>query len=445
MNLIKTKRFLFRIASVITVLFASIQTARATDGAMRKSATLTQDDVLSIKNGCFYLDGKPFAEISFNKHDLVWALFAAAKKGAVLDDKNEIVRQQDQALADFQAMGLKTIRIFGLPFDNDEFSRVYADPVKREKVFYAAVNKAMDLCDRHGIRVVYSLAAHNFWDRRVINGKWEYGEEHMQDLLRTPESKSRKRLYAFLEEFIPRMKGRRAIAMWEIGNEVTLAADIGDSTKNIREGQRMPTLKDVADFYHDVRGKLKQLDPVRLVNNGGSNMRTCQWNRYQKKGWVTDTLAEQTKAFELLFGSSGIDTMDIHHYPNNRPGGGYPIKGADGKDLILDIYGYQKIATQLKKPLMIGELAVLPLPKDKWEKDADYFENFQNAQAANPWVQRAIDQVVDAGVPLTYWWTYNCERKGYPDLKKGRDDVLLAIIADGNRRIKKKLGTNTDL
>lgn len=436
------KRFMYgtSFAMVVTMLVVGSQMSRAEDAAKRPAA-LTHDDVLSIREGRFYLDGQPFAEISFNKHDLIWELFAEAKKGVPLDDANVVVRQQDQVLAEFQAMGLKTIRIFGLPWDNGEFSKVYADPVSRETVFYTAVNKALDLCDRHGIRVVYSLAAHNFCDRRRVNGKWEYGEEHMQDLLRNPASRSRKRLNAFLEEFVPRMKVRKAIAMWEIGNEVNLAADIGDDKNNIREGQRMPTLKDVADFYRDVRSKLKVLDPLRLVSNGGSNMRTCQWNRYQRKGWVPDTLAEQTQAFELLFRASGIDTMDIHHYPNNRPSGGYPIKGPDGKEQILDIYGYQKIAAQLERPLMIGELAVMPMPKDTWDKNSNYFESLQDASAAKPWVQRGIDQVVDAGVSLSYWWTYHCERKGYPDLKKGRDDTLLAIIADGNRRIKKKLGT----
>ena len=33
------------------------------------TTALTRDDVLSIRDGRFYLDGKPFAEISFNKFD----------------------------------------------------------------------------------------------------------------------------------------------------------------------------------------------------------------------------------------------------------------------------------------------------------------------------------------------------------------------------------------
>ena len=42
----------------------------ARPGTASHVAQLTRDDVLSIKNERFFLDGKPFAEISFNKFDL---------------------------------------------------------------------------------------------------------------------------------------------------------------------------------------------------------------------------------------------------------------------------------------------------------------------------------------------------------------------------------------
>ena len=38
------------------------------------SMTLTENDVLTVKDGLFYLEGKPFVEISFNKFDLFWQL-----------------------------------------------------------------------------------------------------------------------------------------------------------------------------------------------------------------------------------------------------------------------------------------------------------------------------------------------------------------------------------
>jgi hypothetical protein len=40
--------------------------------AQGQPAQLSRDDVLGIKDGRFFLDGKPFAEVSFNKYDLFW-------------------------------------------------------------------------------------------------------------------------------------------------------------------------------------------------------------------------------------------------------------------------------------------------------------------------------------------------------------------------------------
>ncbi|MBT7298682.1 MAG: hypothetical protein HN849_04180, partial [Victivallales bacterium] len=40
-----------------------------------QAMSLTKDDVLSVRDGRFYLEGRPFAEISFNKFDLLWQLY----------------------------------------------------------------------------------------------------------------------------------------------------------------------------------------------------------------------------------------------------------------------------------------------------------------------------------------------------------------------------------
>jgi hypothetical protein len=43
--------------------------------ALPLRAELTRDDVLSIQDGRFFLEGQPFAEISFSKFDLFWQLY----------------------------------------------------------------------------------------------------------------------------------------------------------------------------------------------------------------------------------------------------------------------------------------------------------------------------------------------------------------------------------
>jgi len=320
-----------------------------------------------------------------------------------------MLRAQDKALRDLREMGFRTIRIFALPW-GPEGPASYADEAKR-KDLYAALDKTVDLCDKHGIRLVWSLGAAAFTDSKLEPGKgWVRGEEHMRELVGNPNSRNRKLLYRYIDETVARYRRRRAVLMWEISNEVTLTADIGDENR-VYEGERMPTLKEVAAFFDDVARRIKASDPLRLVSSGGSNMREFQWHLYQRKGWVRDTFEEQAKCFELLYAQSAIDVIDIHSYPNGKPG--YVIAGPEGKEAILDDNGYMAIAARLRKPLMIGELglaAIARTDKAHWDAVPDYFESFSDANAAGPWVRKTLDAVVRARVPLTYWWCYQSDR-----------------------------------
>ena len=69
----------------------------ASDAGPRRSIpSLTKKDVLSIQNGQFFLDGKRFVELSFNKFDLFWQLYNELTAGKPLDSSNPMVQAQDQ-------------------------------------------------------------------------------------------------------------------------------------------------------------------------------------------------------------------------------------------------------------------------------------------------------------------------------------------------------------
>ena len=106
-------------------------------------AEITRDDVLSIQDGRFFLDGRSFAEISFNKFDLLWQLYGELAAGRTLDAANPMVQAQDRALRDLHEMGFRTIRIFALPW-GPSGPAAYADPAKRQ-MLYAALDKTVEL------------------------------------------------------------------------------------------------------------------------------------------------------------------------------------------------------------------------------------------------------------------------------------------------------------
>ncbi|MCC6444489.1 MAG: cellulase family glycosylhydrolase [Armatimonadetes bacterium] len=406
---------------------------------------LTRNDVLSIRGGRFFLGGRPFAEISFNKFDLFWQLYDQLDAGKPLEATDPMVQAQEKALRNLRRMGFRTIRIFALPW-GPAGPASYADPAKRKNL-YAALDKTLELCDRHDIRIVWSLAAGTFTDTKPDPQKgWIRGEEHTRELVADPESRCRKLLYRYIDETVARYRNRKAILMWEIANEMTLTADIGDDNR-VFEGERMPTLREVAGFLNDVARRIKAADPLRLVNSGGSNMRESQWHLYQRQGWIKDTFEEQFRCFHLLYANSTVDVIDIHSYPNNRPG--YAIAEEGGKEVFLDSKGYMTIAARLGKPLMIGEIGLQPAPKTDrqvWEATPDYFESYDDTDAAKPWVQKTLDAVIEAGVPLTYWWCYQSDRpmdRGQRmriDIDLERDPELLACFVEANKRLKARLG-----
>ena len=285
-----------------------------------------------------------------------------------------------------------------------------------------------------------------FTDTKLVPGKgWVHGKEHKRELMSDPQSRGRQLLYRYIDETVARYKHRKAVLMWEVGNETTLSADIG-SNDRIYKGERMPTLKDVAGFMDDVAKRIKAADPLRLVNSGGSHMREAQWNRYQRLSWAKDTFEEQFKCFDLLYAKSAVDVIDVHSYMNNNPG--YIISDGAGGETFLDNRGWMQIAKRIGKPLMIGELGLKASPKSDrkvWDKTPDYFESYSDTASARPWVEKSLSSVVDAGVQLSYWWCYQSDRpmdQNKPqrfDLTRERNPALLKSIVQANQRLKAKL------
>jgi len=362
------------------------------------------------------------------------------------------VARQDQALRELHEMGFHSIRFFASPWANLGFMPIFDDPVKRASIFYKAMDTALDLCDKNQIKVVYSLGATGFTDTTLVPGKgWVHGEEQMRDLIANPNTRGRRALYRYIDAVVSHYKNRKTILMWEISNEVTLSADIMPPT-NIVGGERMPSLANVACFFDDVAKRIKANDPLRLVNSGGSIMRGCQWNQYTKHAWIVDTVDEQDKALDLLYGKTAIDIIDIHYYPGYT-GADQMVKDAAGKDVPMNIERYMQEARRLGKPLMIGETGTPAVPRDNDPKNKkvyaqvpDYFDSYRDPNALK-YVKSLCDQIVAGGPQLSYWWEYSSDRdvdRKNPifDMKKGETDPVLAIIIDANKRLKGKLGAD---
>jgi len=419
--------------------------------AAQRGGALTKNDVLTIRDGKFYLQGKPFAEISFNKFDLFWEIFDLINNGkADTQEYRDMIASEDHALSDLHEMGFHSIRFFAAPWGNWTLRPVFDDPVKRESIFHKAMDATLDLCDKNQIKVVYSLGAADFDDTAIVNGKWVHGPEEKRELIADPNSRGRQELYRYIDDVVGRYKNRKTILMWEISNETTLGADIIPDQNNIYQGERMPNLADVAHFFNDVATRIKADDPLHLVNSGGSCLRGSQWNMYTRHNWTKDTLAEQAKAFDLLYANSAVDVIDIHYYTNNK-NINETIQGANGEALPMNIQRCMEAVRPIGKPVMIGELGITltardndPKNKKIYEETPDFIASVQDPNAPK-WIKILCDEIVAGGPQLVYWWEYSSNRPGdiknpIGDIKRGATDPDLAVIIDANKRLKAKFG-----
>ena len=146
----------------------------------------TARDVLTMQAGRFYLGGQPFAEISFNKFDLFWSVWQGlqdSRKQGQADAWDRALAKQDIVLHELHSLGCRTIRIFGAPYK--EFGNSWeSDPAWRAD-FFQAMDMTLDLCNRHDIKVIYSLGAAHLYDSATIR-KSRKGGESQYELIVNP-------------------------------------------------------------------------------------------------------------------------------------------------------------------------------------------------------------------------------------------------------------------
>ena len=419
--------------AVIRIIIALLAAGIADLTAETHENPLKATQVITLRDGRFQLDGGPFAEISFNKFDLMWSLYGELEAGRALDENNAILKAQMNALANLHKLGFRSIRIFAFPW-GDGAAEKLDDPGRKRRIF-EALDKTVSLCEQHGIGIIWSLCAGSFTNPGVS----------LKQLCGDPNSPNRKRLENYLDLVIRRYRGSPAVLMWEIHNELTLAADIPEPAGS--KGGTVPTLREVATFQDGIARFIKQRDPLRLVNNGGSNPREFQWNLHLGNGWKRDTHEEQRKCFELLFANSAVDVADIHYYLQQKSG--VVIAGDDGGERMIGLADYKAMAASAGRPLMIGEIGRSPAAPDNrevWSAAPDYFRSLSDTQAALPWVRKLLDEIVASEVQLAYWWTYQSDREMdahdpmsfHVSIEKNPE--IVNAIAAANRRLKEKLG-----
>jgi hypothetical protein len=391
------------------------------------------DGFLEARGTELYLDGRPFYEISFNKFDLFWELLAAEQHEGGFGPRP--AESAGSAVRELGQMGFKTVRVFCSQ------PEVYRDRDRRSH-YYAAMDRMLDLCDRHGLRVVFCLGAND--------GSYAKARgETFRDFVARPGSKSRGDFEAYVQDMVTRYRGRKTIAMWEHANELLLMADIGGKAR-VWNGVTVPDLAEVARFHSDLAARIRTLDPRHLITTGDS-FRFSQWHLYQastgeeKNMWERDTLEQIGHA--LTMSQKGVDVFCVHYYGFGVKGENR-VTGADGKPVVCLPADLKRIATAAGQPFYLGEYGLQAVARDDtkrafWADNPDWFTGFEEdpSRAART-VAASLKVVVDARPSLTHWWCYQSDRdmdRNNPqrfDLDMRRTPELVRLVAGANRALQ---------
>jgi len=346
-------------------------------------------------------DGKPFAAVGVNKHELLDE-YMAKLLGRPDEECEQALAAARGSLQRLSELGISVVRVRASGFWPAQIERTYlSEDADTRAAFWAALDALMDDCDRYGLRVIPTIAWHL--------GAWaDLGHESLADLLTNPLSAGRGLLGRWVEELVTRYHDRDTVLFWELTNEANLLADLRPQFAEegvlqpkldrpaphlvtgpvIRDGRNNFSSEELAALTRELCAGIKSLDPVHLVGTGFSAPRPAAWHlwlgslrRADRMDWTTDTPEEQADALRLIT-PEAVDLVSLHTY------------GWQG-ERILDL---KLAADSMAKPVYVGELGV----------SAQAFEGpvYDSVEAAEG-LGVLLRAMREMRVPLVLLWTWD--------------------------------------
>ncbi len=383
------------------------------------------------------LDGKEFRAVSFNKYDL---FEQSALRELVEPGKSEF-GFTEQALKELHDHGFTILRTNVSPYWSGTWKQLWLDDepqkqIEKRRRYFEQFDAVLDLCDRHQIRIIASLC----W---FVANLGDLGHHSLREGIANPASPGRKIVEEYMREVVTRYKDRPTIAMWELGNEWNLGADIqladGPIDKGgvslatqpvIRDRTNNFTSDDLAACTRQMAGMIRSIDAHHLITTGHSSPRPCAMhlllaaraNKGGKDGWVNDT-PEQIEQILRLLHPDPINVISIHFY--NDAVSAFGKSKTDPSNIAI----YQKMAEKIGKPLLVGEIG----PYEGMNR------RFTDP-AVIEMVRGQLQQVVQTKIPIMLYWTFNDDRSRHMadaefQLMYGKTDEVLQQIEQANRMV----------
>ncbi|MFZ6655092.1 hypothetical protein [Undibacterium sp. TJN19] len=342
-------------------------------------------DPLTVTNGKFTKDGKPFNGVGVNYFD-AFTRYAENKYDTSWKD------------------GLKTLNHYGIPFIRINTFGYWSEEIKTHYLnnkpqFYTRLDEFMNEADKQHVGVILNLFF-NLSAFTELNSN-DYSE------LANKDSRTRKMMRDITAEIVDRYKNHPALWGWEFANETNQLVDLPANLNNSQylprrdpEGKLQRTTRDnygvsaIIPTMTEFAEIIRQRDMKTPVFTGNGASREYSYHVSQLNKWDQDT----PEQFGFIVGRDNpgkVNTLTMHVYPEQE--GHYFGSPANSSysAIIAAVMARSKIDS---KPFFLGEFGVN-------EKKADTY----NIKTKFKEVTSAI---MSNRVPLSALWVFDKPQEG---------------------------------
>jgi hypothetical protein len=279
--------------------------------------------------------------------------------------------------------------------------------------YFDRLDAVVDSARRNGVGLIPSL----FWYYATVPDL--VGES--MDQWGNPKSKTHAFMRTYTREIVTRYRDSAAIWGWEFGNEFNLQADLPNAEKH--RPKTIPQLGTPAtrsardEMTHQMfrtavvafAEEVRRHDRHRIISAGNATCRPSAWHQLHEKSWKKDTHS-QSAAMYRDDNPLPCDVVSVHWYPDHHG--------------LLDLEAALDTATEIRKPLFVGEFGV---PESPTEDSRARFT-------------RTL-RVIEERVPLAALWVFdfhlpNQEQRRWNVTMDNERAYQLKAIAQVNERLR---------
>ena len=223
-----------------------------------------------------FLAGREYRAIGVNVPHLHQAYMGTWFHNQQIYGTPEKARQaMVEAVEDASRSGFAFIRFFANPGYPIDIEKLYE---KNRDDYWRQMDEVFVLCRQHGLRLVPVLGV----------TEWNLPSGEPKQSILDPNSKTAQATSRYLREFVTRYKDNPTVLMWELQNELMLAADVDMLGVNLLPKEVYPpgaavrkrasredslTWAMIQQIYRQQTAFIKKLDPNHLVTSGDAQTR----------------------------------------------------------------------------------------------------------------------------------------------------------------------------